>query len=157
MAVENALYEMSQNIREVGSEDRGPRVDVYARNARSGLSLREGVAGREWCGMFIWWCYSQAARFLGQTLPFIDIDLWSGQRVVHWSRSHPDAVVLAGDVLPGDIYVAPSFHIGMALTATSDPTLFKSIDGNQSTADSGNSAVTQNIRHVNNCRLIVRI
>ena len=157
MAVENALYEMSQNVQVVGAEDRGPRIDRYENHAHSGLRQGPTDPGREWCGMFIWWCYSQAARFCGQTLPFIATDLWSGNRLVHWSRSHPEAVVLSGDVMPGDIYVAPSFHIGMVLATMPDPGLFKSIDGNQSFVNSGRSAIAEGLRRVNNCRVIVRI
>ena len=156
-AVDIALYEMSQIVQEVGSENRGPRIDRYATRSRSGLSLAEGVAGRDWCRFFIYWCYAEAARFYGQTLPFLVTDLWAGQRVYRWAHANTATIVLAGDIEPGDIYVAPNNHIGMAIASMSDPTLFKSIDGNQSTGNSGRSAITENVRHVNNCRVIVRI
>src|SRR4029079_5471804 len=101
--------------------------------------------------------YSEAARFYGQALPFHRDDLWAGQRVFRWAHANASSLVLAGDIEPGDIYVAPNNHIGMAIATMADPTLFKSIDGNQSTGNSRRSAITENVRHVNNCRVIVRI
>lgn len=157
LAVDYALQEMGMNVQEVGADNRGDRIDQYSTHARSGRSLRPGVPGREWCGMFIWWVYSHAATFLDQRLPFVDTDLWSGQRLVRWTRNNQSSVLTAGDVMAGDIYVAQNFHIGMVLTASSNPTRFKSIDGNQSFGDSGRSSITQNSHVVNHCRVIVRI
>jgi hypothetical protein len=154
-AVGVAVSEMRQNVREVGSEDRGPFIDRYATNARSGLSLREGVAGREWCGMFIFWCYTEAARSCSVRLPILATDIWSGQRLFHWAQ-HNRSTIVSGDVRPGDIYVAQSNHIGMVIAAMPDPQTFKSIDGNQSFVNSGRNAITENTRNVSGCRVLVR-
>ena len=156
-AVAVAISEMRSGVREIGAEDRGPAIDRYATNARSGLSLREGVPGRQWCGMFIYWCYSVAAREEGVPLPFAATDLWSGQRLFRFASHLPSVIVPTEEaVLPGDIYVAQSNHIGMAI-AYHNAELFKAIDGNQSSADSGHSAITENLRHYSGCRVLVRI
>ncbi|MFL6466706.1 MAG: hypothetical protein ACJ72Z_01970 [Pyrinomonadaceae bacterium] len=158
MAVQIALREMNQGVQEVGAENRGPRVDVYERVSNVGVNRDPAVAGRDWCGMFIYYCYREAARAFNMRLPFLaDQDLWSGEKVERWTRHHPDCLVTSGSVEPGDIYVAPSYHIGMAVESSSLGGTFRSIDGNQSTGNSGQSAITLNTRMIVPCRVIVRI
>jgi hypothetical protein len=159
IAASNAVQEVGMNIREIGGENRGPRVDIFSRTATVGVSRDPSVPSRDWCGMFIYYCYRQAAHFCGMHLPFRpDEDLWSGEKLERWAQRHPDTIVSDGLVQPGDIYVAHNYHIGMVTGLVgNDPTLFRSVDGNQSTANSGHNAVTENVRHLSGCRVIVRI
>ncbi|HVE55550.1 MAG TPA: hypothetical protein VNB22_01900 [Pyrinomonadaceae bacterium] len=156
LAVTYAFQELGKNVREIGQQDRGTRIDVYERAA--GVGLREGMPGRQWCGMFIYWCYRQAANHFNVALPFTGDDLWSGEKVVRWSRRHQDDVVVELPVQAGDIYVLWSYHIGMAVDQSINAGTFRSIDGNQSSANTGHNSLTTNEqRAISNCRLIVRI
>ena len=156
LAVELAIGELGRNVREVGFENRGERIDLYIRTA--GSSVRPDTPGRQWCGMFIYWCYRRAARQLGVRLPFTGDDLWAGEKLERWSRSHQSSVVNTCPIQPGDIYVMRSYHIGMAIESSHSGEGFRSIDGNQSTANSGaNSITTNNQRLFSSCRLFVRI
>lgn len=154
-AVWFAIHERDLGVQEVGQENRGERIDAYQR--ASGVGLREGAAGRDWCGMFVYWCYRRAARRFNLVLPFAADDLWSGQKVVRWSRTHRESVVRSCPVRAGDIYVMNTYHIGMAIDASGEAEHFRSIDGNQSTGNSGRSAITTNQRLFSSCRLFVRI
>ena len=157
IAVEFAVQEAGRGVRETGQENRGDRVDVYQRAAGGGLRNPD-TPGRQWCGMFIYWCYRQAARRFNLILPFTADDLWAGEKLVRWSRGHQNKIVRTCPILPGDIYVMNSYHIGMAIEQTTDGEHFRSIDGNQATARSGAPAITtNNIRLFSSCRLFVRI
>ncbi len=109
-AVEIAKQELAGNVRESNNyqaikdlhlgqgvvlENRGERVDDYLINA--GVSpatmVLQGELGakmREWCGMFIYYCYSTALKQTANAgaLPFRSIDLWSGPRLRTWAINY---------------------------------------------------------------------
>lgn len=157
-AVEIAIIEAGKNTQEVGAKNRGERIDVYLRNANA---LRKDAAadqeGLGWCGMFIYYCYSQAASQLGMILPFTAGPLWSGQKFKKWSQLHADKIVNTCPILPGDIYVMNNYHIGMVVEPVNNYDQVKTVDGNQSGADSGKNSVRLRHRNFYDMRLLVRI
>jgi hypothetical protein len=108
-AVEIALEEAKKNTVEVGAQNRGERIDVYLRNANA---LRKDApadkTGLAWCGMFIYYCYSKAAKQLSKTLPFRAEDLWGGSNLRNWCDVNPQKI-LKSQMLPGDIYIMKSY------------------------------------------------
>ncbi len=157
-AVDIAIVEAGKNTKEVGAKNRGERIDVYLRNANA---LRKDApddkAGLGWCGMFIYYCYSQAANQLGVVLPFTADPLWSGQKFKKWSLLHSDKVVDTCPIMPGDIYIMNSYHIGMVIEQVNNYDQVKTVDGNQSGVDSGKNSVRIRHRNFYDMRLLVRI
>jgi hypothetical protein len=157
-AVEIALVEATKDTKEVGAKNRGERIDVYLRNANA---LKKSAAadqiGLGWCGMFIFYCYKQAANQLGKILPFKSGNLWSGYHLRNWSMLNSEKIVNTCPILPGDIYVMNDDHIGMVIEPVNDFDLVKTIDGNQSGVDSGKNSVKKGTRSFYNMRLLIRI
>lgn len=157
-AVEIALDEVKKNTKEVGAPNRGERIDVYLRNANA---LRKDApadkAGLPWCGMFIYYCYSQAAKQLGKILPFRAEDLWGGSNLRNWSNIYLEKIIDTAPILPGDIYIMNSFHIGMVIEPVNDYDMVKTIDGNQSTMKAGRNSVKKNTRSFYDMYRLVRI
>lgn len=109
-AVEIAKQELAGNVYESNNyqaiadlhlgkdivlENRGPRVDDYLINAgvSPGTMVLEGESGassRMWCGMFVYFCYSSAAKQTANAgaLPFRGINLWSGLRLRTWANNY---------------------------------------------------------------------
>jgi hypothetical protein len=113
MAVNVAVEEWNSNVGESNQypaiidlhlangqslENRGERVDEYLRTAGVSVftmnhpdtadhSYRDD---RQWCGMFVYYCYSEAARRCGRfgALPFNGSDLWSGIRLRAWADAY---------------------------------------------------------------------
>jgi hypothetical protein len=152
LAVDIALVEAAKGVKESGGQNRGKEIDVYLKNAHSPLDKGYG-----WCGMFIYYCYSQAANMVGKTLPFSAYKLWSGQKLKNWSLSYPDKIVNTSPVLRGDIYVMNSYHIGMVVEDMTDAYIMKTVDGNQSFSDSGKESLRVRTRNFADMRLIIRI
>jgi hypothetical protein len=70
-AVRLAGLELLKDTREIGANNRGPVVDIYLRNANAlEKDTAPTIEGKAWCGMFIYYCYSQAAKSFGKILPF---------------------------------------------------------------------------------------
>lgn len=162
-AVEIALVEATKDTREVGTKNRGKRIDVYLRNAHAlRKSAPDDKPGKGWCGMFIYFCYDEAANQLGKTLPEgFDDALWSGYKLGQWAKRRPARIVKDELILPGDIYIKHgkngNGHIGMVIEPIDDHKLIKTIDGNQSGADTGKNSVRKNIRSFYDMRLFIRI
>jgi hypothetical protein len=160
LAVEIALEEAKKNTKEVGAKNRGERIDVYLRHANA---LKKDAppdqVGLGWCGMFIYYCYSQAASRLGKVLPFESKagNLWSGYHLKTWAKEHPDKIVNTCPILPGDIYVMNSGHIGMVVETVNDYDFVKTVDGNQSGVDSGKNSVRKRTRSFYDMKVLVRI
>lgn len=152
LAVDMALIEVAKHVKEVGGQNRGPEIDKYLKNAYAPLDKGYG-----WCGMFVYYCYSQAANMVGKTLPFTSGKLWSGQKLCKWAMANPDCVVNTSPVLRGDIYVMNSYHIGMVTGDMASSDIMNTVDGNQSFADSGKESLKLRTRHFADMRLIIRI
>jgi hypothetical protein len=157
-AVEIALVEATKDTREVGAKNRGERIDVYLRRANAlKKSAPDDKEGLGWCGMFIYFCYSEAANQAGKILPFSSGNLWSGYKLRKWSDLHYDKVVRTCPILPGDIYVMNNGHIGMVIESVNDYDVVKTVDGNQSGKDTGKNSVQKRTRSFYDMRLLIRI
>ena len=156
-AVEIALAEAKKNTVEVGAQNRGERIDVYLRNANA---LNQGAAadkaGLPWCGMFIYYCYSQAAKQLGKILPFRAENLWGGSNLKNWCDANPQKI-LKSSLLPGDIYIMKSYHIGMVIEPLDHYYLVKTIDGNQSGVNKGGNSLRKRERNIFDMLMVIRI
>jgi hypothetical protein len=152
LAVEIALTEAAKHVKETGGQNRGPEIDVYLKNANAPLDKNYG-----WCGMFIYYCYSQAANRRGKVLPFRGGNLWSGQKLEKWALSNPDSILYTSPILPGDIYVMNKYHIGMVVEEMTDGEVMQTVDGNQSYSDSGADSLKRKTRHFADMRLFIRI
>lgn len=155
LAVEIALMEVAKHVKEEGGENQGPEIAKYKKAAHCKTTSTLG-----WCGMFVHWCYKEAANQVGKTLPFIPEKLWRGNKLHKWALSHPDTFVYTCPILPGDIYVLSKDnmnHIGMVVELMTDASIMQTIDGNQSTADSGADSLKRRTRHFAETAFIVRI
>ncbi|MEP6923940.1 MAG: hypothetical protein ABI954_05725 [Pyrinomonadaceae bacterium] len=151
-AVEIALVEAAKHVKESGGQNRGPEIDVYLKNAHAPLEKHYG-----WCGMFIYYCYSQAANRCGRILPFSAGNLWSGQKLAKWSLSNQDKIVYTSPILPGDIYVMNSYHIGMVTDTMTDSDIIRTVDGNQTGGNAKGDSLKLRTRHFSDMRLFIRI
>ncbi|REJ78788.1 MAG: CHAP domain-containing protein [Acidobacteria bacterium] len=149
-AVNIALAEEAKGVKEVGAQNRGPEIDIYKKRAHSPLTKNHG-----WCGFFIYYCYSEAAKKFGFPLPFSAGPLWSGPKLRRWAKKNPDFVVNTSPCLPGDIYVMNYGHIGMVVSQ-SDGTFVNTIDGNQSSMGKGKS-VKKQYRNILEMDVLIRV
>jgi len=146
-----ALREEAKDVREVGSNNRGPQIDKYKLRAHSPLS-----ANHQWCGFFVFYCLSEAANAYSVPLPFIPEKLWSGYKLTKWANEHPEHVVTEGPYLPGDFYVIhENGHIGL-ITSQGPGNIVNTVDGNQSVVGGGRS-LKQRQRCTLDMRVILRI
>lgn len=158
LAVDIAKVEVKKKVKETTAENRSPIIDKYIQRAGGKADKDDPTKkGSEWCGMFVYYCYSEAANRLGMTLPFRAGNLWSGRKVKKWGLAHPDTVVYSSPILPGDIYVTMSGHIGMATSHAEDPTIFQSIDGNQANPGSNRYSLKEKTQKFSNIAMFVRI
>jgi hypothetical protein len=159
-AVEIALFEATLDTKEVGAKNRGERIDLYLRNAHALKKDAEpDQAGLGWCGMFIYYCYSQAAREIGKILPFKSGTLWSGQKLQKWGFNNFDKTINSCPyvLLPGDIYIMNNYHIGMVIEQVNNLDIVNTIDGNQEGVDSEKNSVRKRTRSVYDMRMLIRI
>lgn len=170
-AVQIAHVELAKVIRETRLENRGPIVDIYLRVAGLGPSAladtsADGADARRWCGMFVYYCYLKAATLLGRRLPFQQIDpqnpagsqLWSGQRLVRWSRHNSTSILRANSpVQSGDIFSVPIGHIGLAIGPSDAAGNFPTIEGNQGDLEHTNTGIARRTMNRTRCQIIVRI
>lgn len=122
-----AIGEAVNDVREIGGENRGPKVQQYLENAAISVAA-------PWCAAFVQWVSDGAADFLGIPNPLNDVrrealvaDYWSLAQERHW-------VVQPKGVRRGDLAVFrwPSGdHIGVVM----DPPFqgeFQTVEGNTS-------------------------
>lgn len=161
IAVTVAGSELGRHVREIGMQNRGPRVDVYLRTANVSQATmnstsEQGTLDRRWCGMFIYFCYVQAANRLNKTLPFNSGVLWGGGSLFRWAHTTSDVIISDGNVQAGDIFAIRNNHIGMA-TGAAVNNIFPTIEGNQSEVENNWDGITRKSQNIANCRVIVRI
>lgn len=163
LAVEFARVELGKHVRETGMQNRGSEIDFYLRTAGLGNNAlgdgsAQGADARQWCGMFIYFCYLKAATNYGKILPFGGRNLWSGQRLGMWANAHPAAIVnQQSPVQIGDIFTIPSGHVGIAVGAASANGVFPTIEGNQGELNSRYDGIAEKHQSIAHCRLVVRI
>lgn len=131
LAVEIALEEVAKGVKESDGRNRGPEIDKYMR--RGNAPLDEGL---NWCGMFVYYCFDEARRRLGKTLPIIPESMWGGRKMRKWCGANWNKVVWDLPLQPGDIYVLYRGHIGLVVGSYTMDDIFSgrivaTIDGNQ--------------------------
>ena len=161
-------------------QNRGTVIDEYLRIAGVPPSTinsptEQGASDRMWCGMFVYFCYHEGRRRAGgASLPFQGTHLWSGYRLRKWAEkwetlSPQNAGTIIWNlgnshrgnpanlqVLPGDIFSINDGHVAIA-AGNSNQGVFQSVEGNQTEMNQNRDAVVVTTRHVNQCRIIVRI
>ena len=173
--MEFARHEVHLHVRETGMQNRGTRIDDYLRAAGVRQSTMDndtqhGADDRMWCGMFVHYCYLQAAREAHLSLPFDGSDLWGGRSLNHWALRHSETVMTNQMVQPGDIFALRNNHIGMAISASDEAKNFETVEGNQADLEHPEwESITirnnedrrarnrKNVRNQNVCRVIIRI
>lgn len=149
-AAQIALREEAKGVYEVGSNNRGPEIDIYKARAHSPKS-----ANHQWCGFFVYYCLSEAANRYGAALPFIPEKLWSGYKLTKWANAYPETIVRSSPCYPGDIYVMNNGHIGIVISQGAG-TMVNTVDGNQSILGGGRS-LKRRERNIVDMRVIIRI
>ncbi|MCO6512046.1 MAG: CHAP domain-containing protein [Aridibacter famidurans] len=145
-----ALREEAKGVREEGAQNRGPEIDRYLERSHAPKS-----AGYNWCGFFVYYCYSEAAQAFSAPLPFKAGEVWSGTKLKKWAANNPVHVIGSGPYMPGDIYVMNWGHIGMIISHNGG-NIVNTVDGNQSQMDKGKS-LKQRTRDINDMAVIIRI
>ena len=148
-------------------DNRSPQVDKYLENAGH-LPKNPNQAGSPWCGMFVYYCYTQAARGAGRPNP-LDSHAFSAHRLRDWARQRPATIVWQKQEGPGaarkarlqagDIFVTASVHhIGMVALASDTPAYnFISVEGNQTSPGSKDPrGIKSKQRTLNDCSIIIR-
>lgn len=132
MAVEIANSEVAKGVKESDGPNRGPEIDKYYWRSHCNPS-----SGYNWCGMFINYCFDEAARKLGKKLPTgLSDALWGGRKLKDWCALNWSKVVWDMPLRPGDIYVLWGAHIGLVADSYSMDDIFagrivSTIDANQ--------------------------
>lgn len=148
-------------------DNRSAMVDVYLSYAGR-LPTDPNQTGQRWCGMFVYWCYGQAAMRLNATNP-LPRTTFGGGELWTWANAprHRDWIVwLPGQDYPmleeGDVFVvANRSHVGMVAQQSSGGAAFTSVEGNQTDpahTNWGNRGirVKRNVS-LNNCAIVIRV
>lgn len=153
LAVSIALEEVAKKVTEDTGSNRGTEIDKYLKRAHCPLD-----AGHNWCGMFVNWCFTEAAKRCGKVFPISDGIMWSGQKLRTWALANWESMVWEMPLLPGDIYVMNKGHIGMVYAPTHEgsSTMF-TIDGNQSNHEEGGISLVKRTRDFSEMDVLVRI
>ncbi len=156
-AVRIAEQELLKDTRETGANNRGSVIDIYLRNANAlKKDTDPSVKGKGWCGMFVYYCYSQAAKKFGMSLPFKSGHLWNGRHLREWSQLHQNTIVAQSPLLPGDIYIIGDNHVGMIFECLSGDS-YRVIEGNQTGLGDQANGVQKNIKSLEKFDSLVRI
>lgn len=120
LALQAALKEAAAHVREVGGNNRGPRVqqyqaaDSYAPNPDTGYA---------WCNSFVDWCFQQAGH------PLVELDRSAGVELTLDLARKRGWVV--SDPQPGDLVIYTFSHIGFVVKRESATSLI-TVEGNTS-------------------------
>lgn len=131
LALQYALLEAARHVREVGGNNRGPRVRQYLKL----VGLGEGFA---WCDAFVSWCLHRAA---GHRLPIESAGVgvtYTRARSLRWLVTRP----LRADLVLFDFNGNGAFddHIGFVERVLSVKGLFwilRTVEGNTSSGQAG--------------------
>lgn len=169
-AAEIAVEESKRSDTSEVIDNRSPRIDEYARLAKL-LPSDPSAVGKEWCGMFVYWCYNQAALESGGKNPLPQAT-FGGRMLKTWADAHENWIVYraGGDeptLEPGDVFVVLNLsHVGMVLKPIEDYTkngtthrAFTSVEGNQMDSQHpnwGNKGILIKHVEVSRCAVIIR-
>ena len=119
LAVEIALEEARRGVFETNNDNRGGRIDEYAKLAGPGMG------GLAWCAMFVFWCFEQAATRSGAKNPMPRIFLASQLEV--WGTRERKVVTTPA---LGDILIKEHRHAGLCTGPALPGGTFPSVEGN---------------------------
>lgn len=169
-AAEIAVEESKRDDTNEVIDNRSPRIDEYLRLAKH-LPSDPSAFGKQWCGMFVYWCYNQAALENGGKNP-IPRETFGGGSLKTWADAHPEWIVYQSGkpeptLAPGDIFVAVGLHhVGMVLKPIEDYTkdgsthrAFTSVEGNQMDSQFpswGKKGIRIKRVEVSRCAVIIR-
>lgn len=146
-------------------DNRSDMVDMYLRNAGM-LPDNPDTPGPAWCGIFVYWCYTEAARRASQANP-VPTATFGGRSLRDWAQQHQDWVVWTPsqqypNLQPGDIFAVTNLsHVGMVAEPTSGTATFTSVEGNQTDPEhpdwgTRGIRVKRNVQ-LGNCAVVVRV
>jgi hypothetical protein len=118
LAVQIGLDEARRGVFEANNDNRGVRVDDYARAAN-------GVFGEAWCVKFVFWCYAQAAARLGVKNPLPRI--FGAHQLEIWAARENKAVKAP---VAGDVLIKEHKHAGLVSGSPLANGTFPSVEGN---------------------------
>ena len=145
-------------VKEVGSTNRGPRVDEYQR--ATWLDQKDWGA---WCAAFVCWCVRGAMNLekiretagfkRPQTAGAFDFENWSLKQDNTTQTAKP-----AGRAIQrGDLVIFTFSHIGIATSSPDSEGNFHTVEGNSNSAGSRTGGmVCTNIRNVKLVRSRIR-
>ena len=144
--------------KEVGSSNRGPRVDQY--QAATWLDKKDWGA---WCASFVAWCIREAMRLedIRETSGFkrprtagaFDFEKWSLAQDDTTSTRKP----CGRDIRRGDLVVFSFSHIGIALGPPNSKGYIQTVDGNSNAKGSRTGGmVCTPTRHIDQVRSRIR-
>ena len=124
--------EVDHKIREVGGNNRGPRVEQYLANA--------GIhTAAPWCAAFVQFCSDRAASLLSVKNPLDDVKLEAYvQSYYDWAADKPGRIVgspRAGDLILFDFHGARWDHIGFVAQPPTPEGIAWSVEGNTGDVD----------------------
>ena len=152
-AVEIGLAEVAKDVREDTGPNGGTHIDKYFR-----WSWATVGSEKDWCGMFVNYCFRRAAEEYGVDLPWGNTTLWKGSSVTEWAYANTNVLVDSMPICPGDIYVMNKGHIGMVRGTTAEgSSVMYTIDGNQSSFKEGGKSLVSRTRYMGDMRIIIRI
>lgn len=145
-------------VKEVGSSNRGPRVDDYQR--ATWLEERDWGA---WCAAFVCFCVEKAMGNLGlretvgfhrpQTASAFGFELWSLAQDNTTQTRKP----AGSDIKRGDLVIWSFSHISIALGPPDSKGMLQTVDGNSNAKGSRTGGmVCEPVRHVSLVRSRIR-
>lgn len=154
--IEIALKEVG--VKEVGSTNRGPRVDEYQR--ATWLDPKDWGA---WCAAFVCWCVREALRAESipetptfkrpQTAGAFDFENWSLKQ----DNTTQTAKPAGRSIQRGDLIIFTFSHIGIATSSPDSEGNFHTVEGNSNSHGSRTGGmVCTNIRNVKLVRSRIR-
>jgi surface antigen len=118
-------------VSQIGQEEK-PRGSNWGEPVKSYLAVVGITFPASWCMAFMYWCFYQAAKELGRTIPLVK----TGGVLNAWQKAPASAKVT--DPQPGDIFIQDHGHglghTGIVVKVNKDGTI-DTIEGN--TNDTG--------------------
>lgn len=159
MKLAEKLVELAKKevgVKEVGSTNRGKRVDEY----KASTNLPPHAAW-PWCAAFICWLVREAMQATGQRYTFKRPTTAGAWDMENWSRAQDDSTwtkkPTGGDICPGDIVIFKFSHIGLATSAPDKSGIINTVEGNTDAAGGRNGGgVLAKKRRVDQIRSRIR-
>jgi len=128
-----AFGEVDHKVREVGGNNRGPRVEQYLANA----GIHQAAP---WCAAFVQWCSDRAAEALGTTNP-LDAVKFEAYVQSYWEwasangRIVPISAARAGSLILFNFGGERWDHIGLIARPANNDGIVWSVEGNTGDVD----------------------